>query len=72
MDSLQGSSMTEVKYGIRLTVFLPKAAVMGGTFHFSQTSAPLWKSTRRTFVTVESQELMQNTGNEEHNKREAG
>ena len=50
----------------RLTVFLPKAAVMGGTFHFSQTWAPSVEEARAVPLYVESQELMQNTGNEEH------
>jgi len=48
------------------TVFLPKATVMGGTFHFSQTSAPPVEEARAVPFYVGSPELVQNTGNEEH------
>ena len=39
---------------------------MGGTFHFSQTSAPPVEEARAVPFYVGSPELVQNTGNEEH------
>ena len=49
-------------------MFLPKAAVMRGTFHFAQTSVPSVEEARAVPFYVESQDLMQNTGNEEHTR----
>ena len=41
---------------------------MRGTFHFAQTSAPSVEEARAVPFYVESQDLMQNTGNEEHTR----